>query len=97
VVTIRLQRRGKIHEPFFHIVAADSHRAVKGEFIERLGYYDPKQNPSLYKYDEARIRYWYGKGAKLSDAVANIMKKQKLVLERDKTKTAAPAKAKKAK
>lgn len=94
MVTIRLQRRGKIHEPFFHIVAADSHKAVKGNFIERLGYYDPRQEPSLYNYDESRIRYWYGKGAKLSDAVANIMKKQKVKLEREIVKR--PAKASKA-
>lgn len=89
MVTIRLQRRGKIHEPFFHIVAADSHKAVKGNFIERLGYYDPCQEPSLYSYKEDRIQYWYSKGAVLSGAVANIMKKEKISLKREVTKTKA--------
>lgn len=83
LLTIRLQRRGKIHEPFFHLVAADSRKAVQGAFIERLGYYDPKQNPSIYKIDQERLQYWYGKGATLSPAVANIVKKQKIALKRE--------------
>ena len=48
-VSIRLQRRGTTHRPFYHIVAADSRAPRDGRFIEKLGYYDPKAEPSSLK------------------------------------------------
>jgi small subunit ribosomal protein S16 len=95
LLTIRLQRRGKVHEPFFHVVAADSRKAVKGAFIERLGYYDPKQSPSIYKIDQERLQHWFGMGATLSSAVANIVKKQKITLTRNIIRSSKTTKAKK--
>lgn len=83
-VTIRLQRRGKTHRPFYHIVAAATPKARDGRFIEKLGYYDPNVTPSVMEIKSDRIQHWYGKGAKVSEAVANILKKQNIQVERDK-------------
>ena len=41
MVVIRLQRGGAKKRPFYHIVVADSRRALSGKFIEGLGYYNP--------------------------------------------------------
>ena len=40
MLTLRLQRHGAKHRPFYHIVATDSRNARDGRFIEKLGYYD---------------------------------------------------------
>ena len=42
MVVIRLARGGANKRPFYHVVVADSRRAVQGKFLERLGFYDPK-------------------------------------------------------
>ncbi len=84
-LSIRLQRRGKIHKPFYHLVAADSRRARNGRFIEKLGYYDPNQEPSEVVLKPERIQYWYSKGAQLSTAVKAIVSKQKIALQREDT------------
>lgn len=70
------------------MVVADSRRPTKGKFLEKVGYYDPQQTPSVIVFKEDRVRHWFGKGATLSSAVENIMKKHKITLERNKTHVA---------
>ena len=64
-VSIRLQRRGTTHRPFYHIVAADSRAPRDGRFIEKLGYYDPKAEPSVIEVKTERVQHWYERGAQL--------------------------------
>lgn len=84
-LTIRLQRHGKIHRPFYHIVAAHKAKSRNGRFVEKLGYYDPNHEPSQLVFKEDRIKYWYSKGAEVSPTVANLMKKNKVELTRENT------------
>ncbi len=93
-VCVRLQRHGNKHRPFYHIVATDSRKKLGGEVLERLGHYDPASELSTIVIDEARIRFWYERGAELTSTVAKIAKIQKIKLERAKTHTARPKKAK---
>lgn len=90
-VQVRLQRHGNKNHPFYHIVASDHRKARDSRFIEKLGVYDPKGEPSMVKMDAERIQYWYGKGAQLSNTVAVLAKSQGLKFERLKT---APKKSK---
>lgn len=85
-LTLRLQRHGNTHKPFYHIVATDSRNARDGAFIEKLGYYDPNKNPSVMELKEDRVQYWYANGAVLSDTVSSILKKKKVKLSRSKAK-----------
>lgn len=82
-VTLRLARHGATHRSFFHIVATDSRNARNGKFIEKLGYYDPNQEPSVMELKVDRAQYWFGQGAEVSDAVANILRKKKIQLKRE--------------
>merc|ERR1712093_865901 len=41
-VTIRFMRIGRIHEPFYRIIAVDSRKKRDTEPLEFLGWYDPK-------------------------------------------------------
>ncbi len=81
-VHIRLQRRGTTHRPFYHVVAADHRCRRDGRFIEKLGYYDPKSEPSTVELKGDRIHHWYSKGAQLTDAVKSLIKVKKIDLSR---------------
>ena len=90
-VSIRLQRRGTTHRPFYHIVAADSRAPRDGRFIEKLGYYDPNAEPSIIEVKSERVQHWYEKGAQPSTATKRIFDIKKIELKRAQT-TAAKAK-----
>ena len=98
-VTLRLARRGTLNRPFYHIVATDSRKARDGRFIEKVGYYDPRKEPSVISFQEDRIRFWFEKGATLSNTVNNLLRKKNVVLARTtkpkvkKTKKTKTAKA----
>ena len=81
-VSIRLQRRGSTHRPFYHIVAADSRAPRDGRYIERLGHYDPKAEPSVIEIKEERLQHWYKQGAQLSDTTQKLAKHKKIELTR---------------
>lgn len=86
-LTLRLQRHGSTHRPFYHIVATDSRRPRNGRFIEKLGYYDPNKKPSIMEVKADRVQYWYSNGAQVSAAVANILKKKSVKLDRKASST----------
>jgi small subunit ribosomal protein S16 len=89
-LTLRLQRHGTIHRPYYHIVAMDSRKKARGAVLEKLGHYDPASEPSLVDFKEDRIRHWYATGATVSNTVAVIMKKKNVKLERTRTVTRKP-------
>ncbi|NJM44379.1 MAG: 30S ribosomal protein S16 [Brachymonas sp.] len=41
MVVIRLARGGSKHRPFFNVVVADKRSRRDGNFIERIGFYNP--------------------------------------------------------
>lgn len=84
-VHIRLQRKGSTHRPFYHLVATDHRNPRDGRFIEKLGYYDPKSEPSLVELKEDRIQFWYGKGAQLTLAASKLVKSEKISLSRERS------------
>ncbi len=81
-VHIRLQRRGTTHRPFYHVVATDHRCRRDGRFIEKLGYYDPKSEPSTVELKSDRIHHWYSKGAQVTGAVKSLLKVKKIELSR---------------
>ena len=50
-VKLRLTRIGKKKQPQYRIVAADARSPRDGRFIEILGHYDPRQDPSALTVD----------------------------------------------
>ena len=75
-VKIRLARHGAKKRPFYRIVAADSDSPRDGRFLEKLGTYNPLQDPALVVLDTDRVKYWIGQGATPSDTVKTIMKRE---------------------
>lgn len=73
-VKIKLTRLGKIRNPQYRIVIADSRTRRNGRVIETIGKYHPKEEPSLIEVDSERAQYWLGVGAQPTEPVAAILK-----------------------
>jgi len=76
LLKIRLTRVGKHAQPSFRVVLQEHASAVKGKFIEALGFYKPADNPKVLKVDGERVKHWISVGAKPSDTVAVLLKKE---------------------
>ena len=78
LVKVRLKRMGTKKRPFYRIVIADSRSPRDGRFIETVGTYDPRKDPSEVTLKGERIRYWLNKGAQPTDTVRSILKKNEI-------------------
>ena len=72
-VKLRLMRMGKKKQPTYRVVAADGRSPRDGRFIEILGHYDPRQEPSVVKIDTAKADEWIAKGAQPTDRVRKLL------------------------
>ena len=70
---IRLQRKGKKGQPFYHLVVADGRAPRDGKFIERLGTYNPMTHPATIDINFDRALYWVQVGAQPTDTVRSIL------------------------
>ena len=68
MVIIRLARGGAHKRPFFHMVATDSRSRRDGNFIEKVGFFNPVAAAQETKLQVAmdRVDYWRSKGAQMS-------------------------------
>jgi small subunit ribosomal protein S16 len=72
-VKIRLKRLGKIREPYYRVVVADSRTKRDGRAIEEIGKYHPKLEPSLIQIDSERAQYWLSVGAQPTEQVRHLL------------------------
>jgi small subunit ribosomal protein S16 len=70
---IRLQRRGKKGQAFYHIVIADGRAPRDGKFIERIGIYNPVSRPAEIELNFDKALDWIQKGAQPTDTVKAIL------------------------
>ncbi len=75
MLSIRLRRTGSTKRPYYRVVVADSRSWRDGRFVEVLGHYDPRKNPAVVKIDAERAKEWIAKGAKASDTVKSLLKR----------------------
>ncbi len=73
-VKIRLQRKGKKKQPFYHIVVADSRSPRDGRFIEKIGTYNPLTIPATIELDREKAYDWLNKGAQPTDTVKAMLR-----------------------
>ena len=72
-VKIRLKRLGKIREPYYRVVVADSRTKRDGRAIEEIGKYHPKLEPSLIEINSERVQYWLSVGAQPTEQVQHLL------------------------
>ena len=73
-VRLRLMRMGKKKQPTYRVVAADSRSPRNGRFIEIIGTYQPRLEPSAVKIDNERAVHWLQEGAQPSETVEKLLK-----------------------
>jgi small subunit ribosomal protein S16 len=73
-VKLRLMRMGKKKQPTYRVVAADGRSPRDGRFIEIVGTYDPRAEPSLIKLDNDKAVEWLRKGAQPTEPVQKLLK-----------------------
>jgi small subunit ribosomal protein S16 len=72
-VKIRLMRVGKKKQPTYRVVVADARSPRDGRFIEILGQYEPRHDPSRISVDTDRIVHWLQQGAQPTEQVGKIL------------------------
>ncbi len=87
MVRIRLRRVGAKKQPSYRVVAADKESPRDGRFLEVLGFYNPRTEPSTIQFEEDRVYYWLSVGAQPSDSVAKLFNQVGLTERYERFKT----------
>jgi small subunit ribosomal protein S16 len=76
MVVIRLSRGGAKKRPFYHIVVTDSRRRRDGNYIERIGYFNPVARGQEVRLhiELDKLSTWQKTGAQLSPRVQSLVK-----------------------
>jgi small subunit ribosomal protein S16 len=74
MVRIRLRRVGAKGQPSYRIIAADKEAPRDGRFLEILGFYNPRTDPSTIQVKEDRFFDWMSKGAQMSESVQQVLR-----------------------
>jgi small subunit ribosomal protein S16 len=72
-VKIRLMRVGKKKQPTYRVVVADARSPRDGRFLEILGQYAPRQEPSTVTLDNDRALHWLNAGAQPTESAAKLL------------------------
>jgi len=74
-VRIRLRRVGRKKQPYYRVVVAESRNPRDGEYLETVGFYNPRTKPAELRLSLDRVDAWVAEGAGLSDTVASLVRK----------------------
>jgi small subunit ribosomal protein S16 len=72
-VKIRLMRMGKKKQPTYRVVVADGRSPRDGRYIEILGQYRPREEPSFFTVDDEKVLGWLRQGAQPTDQVHRLL------------------------
>ena len=72
-VKLRLVRVGKTKQPTYRVVAADSRSPRDGRFIEIVGHYNPRNEPSIIEIDNDKALKWLREGAQPTERVQKLL------------------------
>jgi small subunit ribosomal protein S16 len=72
---IRLSRKGKRNQPYYHVVVADQDHPRDGKHTETIGHFNPRLEEKGFVMNAERYAHWLAKGAKPSDTIRTLVKK----------------------
>ncbi len=72
-VKLRLSRVGGKKKPFYRVVATDSRMPRDGRFIEIVGRYNPRNEPSFIDMDKEKVLKWLAQGAQPTNTVEKLL------------------------
>ena len=73
MLSIRMRRTGSKKRPFFRIVVSEARSKKEGQFIDVLGFYNPRTKPAVVEINKERIAHWIKNGARPSDSVRTLL------------------------
>lgn len=82
MVKLRLRRKGRRHYPVYDIVAVDIRKKRDGAYLERLGFFNPNDNPNTIEIDAERAVYWLNVGAQPTEVVKRLLSYEGVLLRR---------------
>ncbi len=91
MVKMRLVRMGDKKSPVYRIVVVDARKAATGEYIEKIGFYDPKSNPVTLNVDVEKAKEWIAKGVQPTETVKSLLVQAGAI---EKSEKLSPAKTK---
>src|SRR5688572_4233101 len=74
-VKIRLRRVGRKRQPSYRVVVARTANPRGGEYLDTVGFYNPRTQPAELRLDMPKIDQWLAKGADMSDTAASLIRK----------------------
>lgn len=90
MLSIRMRRTGSKKRPFFRVVVSEARSKKEGQFIEVLGFYNPRTKPAVVEINKERIAHWIKNGARPSDSVRTLLARH---LTKDRAIVDAPVTA----
>ncbi len=73
MLKIRLARVGKKRQPAYRVVIADARKPRDGAFVEIVGHYNPRTEPTTFEVDEDKVKDWLSKGAQPTERVGKLL------------------------
>lgn len=73
MVKMRLVRMGDKKSPVYRIVVVDARKAATGEYIDKVGFYDPKSEPVTLTVDVEKAKEWLAKGVQPTETVKSLL------------------------
>ena len=93
MVKMRLVRMGDKKSPVYRIVVVDARKAATGEYLDKVGIYDPRTTPVTLDIDVEKAKDWLAKGVQPTETVKSFLvsagameKSTKLSAPKTKTK-----------
>ena len=90
MLRMRLRRMGSKKKPTYRVVIAESRSPRDGAFIDSIGHYDPRTEPSTIVINADRAKHWLANGVQPSDRVSKLLVIQGII-EKTEEKAAAAA------
>jgi len=72
MLKVKLSQVGKKGQHSFRIVIAEARSKRDGQYVEKIGFYNPHFQPPKFKIDQKRLKYWLDHGAQMTDGVKKI-------------------------
>ena len=84
-------RMGDKKSPVYRIVVVDARKAATGEYIDKIGFYDPKSEPVTLTVDAQKAQDWLAKGVQPTETVKSLLVKAGAI---EKSEKLSPSKTK---
>ena len=81
-VKIRLARKGRKKQAYYHVVVADSRSPRDGRFIEKIGIYNPLTDPATIDINFEKALGWLQNGAQPTDTCRAILQYKGVMMKK---------------